>query len=365
MSCLDISSIFGKDYNYKEISKKKKNKTNDIIPWVDKYRPKNMSDIVAQEHVIKILDNTILTGELPHLLLYGPAGSGKTSTILALSRRLFGDYYNERVIELNASDERGISVVRNKIKDYAKMSITSKKNKGIPQFKLIILDEADSMTPKAQAALRKTIEDYSHNTRFCFICNYINKIITPIISRCETIGFKALDNESMYNKLKDISNKEGMKIDKKSLDSLIEVSNGDMRQAIMLLWNINFIYKLKGTITPEIVYETADILPENIMNEIWDFCLIDNNKDTKKIVDISIKIKSYGFPITNLINQLFKKILVEEKINDEIKSKISIHLASTYKMLNDGGDEYIHFLNTLTFIKGIIVGAESEPIVAL
>ena len=374
MSLFSTNYLFDLDETpiSKEINNKKfKTKmiaVSNTIPWVDKYRPKKTEEIISQDHVIKVLEKSVKTGDFPNLLFYGPPGTGKTSTILVIAMKLFGQkMFDDRVIELNASDERGISVVREKIKDYARMSIASDvKNKNIPNFKLIILDEADSMTPKAQFALRKIIEDYSNTTRFCFICNYINRIILPIKSRCEKIRFNPVKTEPMGIKLKEIANNEKVNIDNKSINTIIDVSNGDMRQAIMLLWNLNFISKFKGKITPEIVNETADIIPNDIMNELWNFCLLNvKDKKTTKIINVAKKIKSLGYPINTLINQLNKKVIYDNMIDDEKKSLICMHLASTHKILNHGADEYIQLLNTLTFIKSIIVGKDHEPIEAL
>ena len=142
---------------------------NTDIPWIEKYRPRKLNDIISQKESINILSNTLKTGELPHLLLYGGPGTGKTSSVLALCNQLFGpERVNERVIELNASDERGINVVRHKIINFAKIA---NENYLCPPYKIIILDEADAMTKEAQAALRKVMEETSNITRFCFICN--------------------------------------------------------------------------------------------------------------------------------------------------------------------------------------------------
>ena len=222
-------------------------KKSETIPWVNKYRPKKLNGIIHQKEVVLMLKNTLETGNLPHLLFYGPPGTGKTSTILALANDLFGPKkYSERTIELNASDERGINIVRKKIITFAKMSIgNADDNYLCPPYKIIILDEADAMTTEAQSALRKTMEDNSNITRFCFICNYINEIITPISSRCSKFRFLPLDNKSIKNKLLYICKKENLILKDSILDTIINISKGDMRRAIMILQNTNYYYKYK------------------------------------------------------------------------------------------------------------------------
>ena len=177
--------------------------------WIEKFRPKKLDDIISQEEVTSSLKNVIKTKNIPHLLFFGPSGCGKTSTILALAKDLFGkDYWEDRVIELNASDERGIKIVREKIKTYAKNSVNL--NKDIPPWKIIILDEADNMTSDSQFALRKIMEDYCKVTRFCIICNYHHKIINPIISRCSLFRFRPIPKDLIEQKLLDICKKEDL-----------------------------------------------------------------------------------------------------------------------------------------------------------
>ena len=175
------------------------------------------------------------------MLFYGPPGTGKTSTILALAKQLYGpDMIKSRVLELNASDERGISIVREKVKNFARMQLTnptpgSKQKYPCPPFKIIILDEADSMTQDAQSALRRTMETYSRITRFCLICNYVTRIIDPLASRCSKFRFKSLDQSNAKKRLEDIAEKEGVTLESGAVEALIRCSEGDLRKAITYL----------------------------------------------------------------------------------------------------------------------------------
>ena len=175
------------------------------------------------------------------MLFYGPPGTGKTSTILALAKELYGpEMFRSRVLELNASDERGISIVREKVKDFARMQLSNpppdyKDRYPCPPYKIIILDEADSMTQDAQSALRRTMETYSKITRFCLICNYVTRIIDPLASRCSKFRFKSLDQGNAKKRLEDIAENEHVKLEPGAVDALITCSEGDLRKAITFL----------------------------------------------------------------------------------------------------------------------------------
>lgn len=367
ISLFDASDLFQEDIQKMtkhNFSKKKKK----IVPWVDKYRPKKLDDIIYQEEVTKMLRRTLETGELPHLLLYGPPGTGKTSTILAIGKELFGPkIFHERVIEMNASDERGIGVVRDKIVKFAMSAIGAKdSNYPCPNYKIIVLDEADAMTTEAQSALRKTIEENSRVTRFCFICNYQNQIINPIVSRCFKFRFKPLTQTAMLSKLQYIAKAEKMNINDSVLQVVIKVSEGDMRKAIMFLQNLKYVYDVKGKVIPSMVYEIANSFPEERLDEVWKSIIL-NKEDRKveKILELTTKIINDGYPLDRLLLQIFEKVINEKSISDEQKSLISIHLGKTEKMLGDGANEFIQLLETLTYIKGVVLGIKDKSAICL
>ena len=201
------------------------------IMWVEKYRPSKLSDIVDQEEIIGSLESLLKnSSEMPHLLFSGSAGVGKTSTSLCIARQILGDYLKDNVLELNASDERGINMVREKVKKFSNYAAFA----DIP-FKIIILDEADEMTSDAQTALRRTIEDASKICRFILIANNISKIIAPIQSRCAIFKFTAIPEKDVISHLKKIAKDEKLKADEKGLQAIYDYSEGDLRHSINIL----------------------------------------------------------------------------------------------------------------------------------
>jgi len=313
------------------------------ILWVEKYRPINLNEISSQEHVINSLRKTLFNKNIPHLIFFGPAGCGKTSTIIALAKELFKTEYSNRVIELNASDERGINVVREKIKIYAKQTITNKND--IPPWKLIILDEADTMTSDSQCALRRIMEEYSKITRFCIIGNYCNKIIDPIVSRCALFRFKPINQEHILKKLKYICNQENFNISLEVLNKIIKISRGDLRKAINLLQNYYNIFQNNFNVT--LLNEFSGFIPEETFNN-----LIENiyNKNYNNVDNIINKIILDGYSLVLQISLFHNYILNTDKLSSIQKSNIMIKLAEIDQNLIEGCDEYISFYNLVYFI---------------
>lgn len=344
-----------------KLSSGKEEKTELKLPWIEKYRPTKIDDVISQDKIVKMLKVSLQNNNLPHLLFYGPPGTGKTSTILAIGRELFGpEMMKQRIIELNASDDRGINAVRNKIKIYAKNAIndnTFYKDKTnnkypCPPYKIIVLDEADSMTTDAQSALRKIMEDYSQITRFCFICNYISKIIEPISSRCAKFNFLALDNNIMYKKLISISVAEDINCPDSIIQHIIDLSKGDMRKAIMMLQNVKYVQIASGnTVTKTDIMEMNGYMTDD---KLYDILNIIKTGSFDQVIQCHKDIIHDGYPLDYLLEQLFDKIIEDQSIDELKKSKMAIHVGQNQKMILDGSDEYLQLLDILTYCHMVI-----------
>ncbi|KAK2573546.1 Replication factor C subunit 4 [Acropora cervicornis] len=314
------------------------------VPWVEKYRPRSVDDVAYQDEVVSVLKKSLEGADLPNLLFYGPPGTGKTSTILAIARQLFGsDMMKARVLELNASDERGIQVVRDKVKTFAQHAASGVRPDGkpCPAFKLVILDEADSMTPSAQAALRRTMEKETKSTRFCLICNYVSRIIEPLTSRCSKFRFKPLSTETLEKRLNMICGEENVKCDEKAIHELIKISEGDMRKAITYLQSA---YRLKGedTVEAKDITEIAGVVPDQMADKLFEAC----GTDSFDKLDSTVKeIIAEGHAAAQVINQVHDRVVEMTELNDHQKSAITEKLAIVDKCLCDGADEYLQILS--------------------
>ncbi|XP_061593334.1 replication factor C subunit 4 [Cololabis saira] len=318
------------------------------VPWVEKYRPKCIDEVAFQEEVVAVLKKSLEGADLPNLLFYGPPGTGKTSTILAAAKELYGpQLYRQRVLELNASDERGIQVIREKVKNFAQLTVSGTRPDGkpCPPFKIIILDEADSMTGPAQAALRRTMEKESRTTRFCLICNYISRIIEPLTSRCSKFRFKPLANQIQEERLLEICEKEKLQYTEESIAALVQVSEGDLRKAITFLQSVA---RLSGNkeITVGAVVEIAGVVPSPMIHSLLQICFRGTFENLEVVLKNTV---DEGYAATQILNQLLDSI-IEQDLPDKNKSAITEKMAVVSKCLSDGADEYLQMLSLCSVI---------------
>lgn len=262
--------------------------------WVEKYRPTKLSDIVNQSEIIGSLEAMIKDPtEMPHLMFSGSAGVGKTTTALCITKQILGEYAKDYTLELNASDERGIGMVRDKVKKFSRFAGMA----DVP-FKIIILDEADEMTSDAQTALRRIIEDTAKICRFILIANNISKIIVPIQSRCATFKFTSVGEEDVISRLEMISKKEKIKADKKGLKAIYDYSEGDLRHAINLLQAVSSL----GPINEENVIKSAGLTKTTDVDEVLKIALSGKLVDAReKMIEL---IKVYGMSESDFLKYL-------------------------------------------------------------
>ncbi|KAG7207411.1 hypothetical protein KM043_009061 [Ampulex compressa] len=306
------------------------------LPWVEKYRPQHLSDLISHEEIIKTINKFIEEDQLPHLLFYGPPGTGKTSTILACAHKLYTPaQFNSMVLEMNASDDRGINIVRGQILSFASTGTLYRSG-----FKLIILDEADAMTNDAQNALRRIIEKYTDNVRFCIICNYLGKIIPALQSRCTKFRFGPLAPEQVLPRLCDIIKEENLNVTEDGKTALMTLSGGDMRRVINVLQSTWLAF---GAVTEETVYScVGHPLPVDIknilnwlLNESYELCY-------SKIQDLKLK---KGLALQDILTELH---LFVNKIEfpDPILIDLVIKMAEIEKRVAVGCSEAVQ-LNAL------------------
>lgn len=274
------------------------------LPWIEKYRPNKLNDIISQEIIIETLKNFISNNELPHLLFHGPPGTGKTTVVMSLAKILYKENINVMTMIINASEERGIEVVRNRIMQFANSKNMLFQDDNDKMFKLIILDEVDAMTPDAQASLRRVIEKYTKNVRFCLICNYIKKIDIAIQSRCTCFRFAPLKKKYIKQKILEIAEKENIKYTKSGIDTIIQRSNGDMRKVLNILQSVSMGYKNvnEKNVNKCLGYPCKKDV-EYILNTIANY----NFKETYELL-YDFKTKN-GFSINDIISEIHSYLI--------------------------------------------------------
>lgn len=352
------------------------------------------------------------------MLFYGPPGTGKTSTILALAKQLYGpELMKSRVLELNASDERGISIVRQKVKDFARQQLSSAPTYNVmtedkdsnedgklvryrdkypcPPFKIIVLDEADSMTQDAQSALRRTMETYSKMTRFCLVCNYVTRIIDPLASRCSKFRFKSLDQGNAVKRVEDIARLEGVRLDVGVSEELVRVADGDLRKAITFLQSAARLVSAmrppgvsetedkrvladenemdvdseitsvdtpgaSDTVSLQSIAEIAGVIPASTLGTFSDSLFPKSSSRSIRYNEIAKVVENMvaeGWSASQTVGQLYEQVMFDERVEDVKKVRLAGVFSETDKRLVDGGDEHLAVLDLGVRVAGVLCGA--------
>ncbi|KAJ1919312.1 replication factor C subunit 4 [Mycoemilia scoparia] len=307
------------------------------LPWVEKYRPVTLKDVVGNDETVSRLNIIAQSGNMPNLILSGAPGIGKTTSILCLANTLLGPTVKEAVLELNASDDRGIDVVRNKIKMFAQKKVTLPKGR----HKIVILDEADSMTPGAQQALRRTMEIYSNTTRFALACNMSSKIIEPIQSRCAILRFGKLENEQILRRLIEISRAEKVEYIPEGLEAILFASDGDMRQAIN---NLQSTWSGFAYINAENVYKICDQPHPVVLEKMIDYC---QKSEVNDAINCVSALWYQGYSAIDIITTLFRVVKNSEVLSEELKLAYIREIGFTHMKIVDG-------LQTLVQLSGLV-----------
>ncbi|MBT4935753.1 replication factor C small subunit [Candidatus Woesearchaeota archaeon] len=311
--------------------------------WTEKYRPQTFDEMKGQTAIVAKIKAFVSSGSMPHLMFSGPAGVGKTTLALVIAKQLFGDSWHQNVLELNASDERGIDVVRVKVKDFARTRAI-----GDVPFKVIYLDECDALTKDAQQALRRTMENYTKTCRFILSCNYSSKIIDPIQSRCAVFRFKPLSEEEIFQMIDTITAKESLTVSEDAKKALFVVCGGDCRRLENIMQSCAVI---KNDIDAELVYSMASVAKPKEVNDILSVAVTgDFQTSRKKLLDLML---NYGLSGLDVIKQIQREIWKVE-LDDRKKVELVDKCGEVEFRMVEGSDEYIQLESFLAY--AVLVG---------
>ncbi len=298
--------------------------------WTEKYRPSKFNELIGQDEIVKRVSSLVNSMNIPHLLLAGPAGTGKSTLALIIVKELYGDKWRENYLELNASDERGINVVREKVKGFART-----KSLGDVPFKIIFLDEADALTPEAQQALRRTMENYSSTCRFIMSCNYSSKVIDPIQSRCVLFRFKLLEKKDIEKVIRRIAENEKLEIPQETINVIYEGSEGDCRRSINLLQSTASI---SPNISPDLVSTVLSNTKPKDIKVVLDYALSGDFQNAKdRLLDIMLKESISGQDVIKSIQKEVWNLPIEP----QLKVKLTELTGEIEFRIVEGSDPFV------------------------
>ncbi len=304
--------------------------------WTEKYRPQMFADIKGQNDVVSKVKAFVEQKNMPHLMFSGPAGVGKTTLALVIAKSIFDSGWRNNFLELNASDERGIDIIRNKVKDFARTKAI-----GDVPFKIIYLDECDALTKEAQQALRRTMENFTQTCRFILSCNFSSKIIDPIQSRCAVFKFKPLGKEDLVSVIDNIITKEKLKVDNKVKEALYEISGGDCRKAENVLQSCAAISK---NITEELIYSMASVAQPKEIKAILDLAVQNKFIDARnKLLNV---MQNYGLSGLDVVKQIQKQVWGLDIDNTKKVEMVDKCGEIEFRMV-EGSDEFVQLESLL------------------
>lgn len=308
--------------------------TKFCLPWVEKYRPKTISEVKGHSNIVSVLKNFGGISGIPHLLFFGPPGTGKTSTILAMAKEYYGRHFRLMVMEVNASDERGVEVVTGRIHRFVQTHSLCEL-----RVKLVVLDEADALTAEAQSALRRIMEKSSADVRFCLCCNYIGKLSAPLQSRCTKFRFEGINRESLKEMALRISENENMSFEEGGVDAVLDLAQGDARRVINLMQSASLVSEASeaSRVSKEYIYKLAGSPLPSDVDAVFSALMCLSFKDSFR--EITGTVKHKGYAVADIVTALTAKVLSDTTLGEDRLRTLFVEFSNIEYNLSAGGSE--------------------------